>query len=151
MELIQEEEAEAKAEAEKTRPGLTMFTDGPRLDDGAAGYSVVWKKGQSWAGIKTHMGYNQEAYDTEFAALARALGSASRRQTAPERVTISTDAQVAIRRMARRSPAYSNSTRFRLESTSLRCGGPDLASPSRRPTNGRKLRRRSQTPAGWNG
>ena len=26
-ELLQEEEAEAKAEAERTRPGLTMFTD----------------------------------------------------------------------------------------------------------------------------
>jgi len=28
-ELLQEEEAEAKAEAEKRRPGLTMLTDGP--------------------------------------------------------------------------------------------------------------------------
>jgi len=27
-ELLQEEEAEAKAAAEVTRPGLTMFTDG---------------------------------------------------------------------------------------------------------------------------
>jgi len=32
-ELLQEEEAEA----EKSRPGLTMFTDGPRLDAEAAG------------------------------------------------------------------------------------------------------------------
>jgi len=60
-ELVQEEEAEARAEAEKARPGLTMVTDGSRLDDGATGYAVVWRKGQSWAGIKTHMGYNQEA------------------------------------------------------------------------------------------
>ena len=58
---MQEEESEAKAEAERPRSGLTMFTGGSRLDDGAAGYSVVWKNGQSWAGIKTHMGYNQEA------------------------------------------------------------------------------------------
>jgi len=35
-ELLQEDEAEAKAEAEKTRPGLTMFTDGSRLGNGAA-------------------------------------------------------------------------------------------------------------------
>ena len=40
-ELLQEEEAEAKAEAERRRPGLAMFTDGSRLDNGAAEYSVV--------------------------------------------------------------------------------------------------------------
>jgi len=59
-ELFQEEEEEkkAKAEAEKARPGLTKFMDASRLDDGAAGYALVWKNGQCWAGIKTHMGYN---------------------------------------------------------------------------------------------
>jgi len=35
-------EPTAKAEAEGTRPGLTMFTDGSRLDCGATGYAVVW-------------------------------------------------------------------------------------------------------------
>jgi len=35
-----------------------MFTDGSRLDGGVAGYAVVWEDGQSWVGIKTHMGYN---------------------------------------------------------------------------------------------
>ena len=91
-------------EAEKARPGLTIFTDGSRMEDGAAGYAVVWRKGESWAGIKTHMGYNQEAYDAECAALARALESAARRNTAPERVTIFTDAQAAIRRIAPEEP-----------------------------------------------
>jgi len=38
------------------------------------------------------MGYNQEAYDAECAALARALGVASRRNTTPERGTIFSDA-----------------------------------------------------------
>jgi len=57
-ELLLEEVEEAKVEAEKDRPGLTMFTDGSQLDGGAAGYAVVWKKGQSWVGIDTHMGYN---------------------------------------------------------------------------------------------
>jgi len=103
-ELLREEEAEAKAEAEKARPGLTMFTDGSRLDDGAAGYAVVWKNDQSWVGIKTHMGYNQEVYDAECAALARALEPASRRQTTPERVAIFTDAQAAISGMASEEP-----------------------------------------------
>jgi len=40
-ELLQEENAEAKAEAEKDRPVLVMFTDGSWLDSGAAGYLVV--------------------------------------------------------------------------------------------------------------
>jgi hypothetical protein len=71
-ELLQEEGAEVNAEAEKVLPGLTMFTDGSRLDSGA-GSAVVWKNGQFWKDIKTHMGYNQEAYDAERAARARAL------------------------------------------------------------------------------
>jgi len=81
-----------------------MFTDGSRTEDGAAGYAVAWKNGRSWKGIKTHMGYNQEAYDAECAALARALVSASRRHTTPDRITIFTDAQAAIRRKASDDP-----------------------------------------------
>jgi len=81
-----------------------MFTDGSRIEDGAAGYAVVWKRGVSWAGIKTHMGYNQEAYDTECAAHARALELAARRNSVPERVTIFSYVQAAIRRMALDEP-----------------------------------------------
>jgi len=103
-ELLQKEEAEAKAEAERTRPGLTMFTDGSRLDDGATRYSVVWKRGLTWAGAKVHMGNNHEAYDAECAALAHALELAAQRSTTPERVTIFSDAQAAIRRMASDEP-----------------------------------------------
>jgi len=103
-ELLLEEEAEAKAETQKDRPGFTMFTDGSRLDDGAVGYAAVWKNSQTWKGIKTHMGYNQEAYDAECAALARALESASRGNTIPERVAIFTDAQTAIKRMSSEEP-----------------------------------------------
>jgi len=50
------------------------------------------------------MGYSQEPYDAECTALARALESASRRYMTPERVTIFTDAQAAIRRMASDEP-----------------------------------------------
>jgi len=58
-----------------------MFTDGPQLGGCPAGYPVVWKKSQTWVGVRTHIGYNQEAYDAECAALARALEAASRRPT----------------------------------------------------------------------
>jgi len=46
VDLLQEAEAGAKTEAERSRPGLTVFTDGSRLDSGAAGCLVVGKNGQ---------------------------------------------------------------------------------------------------------
>jgi len=69
-ELIQEEREEAKREVEMSRPGLVMFTDRSRLESSATGYAVAWKNGQTWKGFKTHLGYNQEAFDAECAALA---------------------------------------------------------------------------------
>jgi len=81
-----------------------MFTDGSRLEDRAAGYAVAWRNGLAWKGIKTHLGYNQKAFDAECATLARALESASRRNTVPERITIFTNVQAAIRRMAPDEP-----------------------------------------------
>jgi len=152
-ELLQEEEAEAKAEAEKARPGLTMLTDGSRLDDGAAGYAVVWRNGQSWVGIKTYMGYNQEVYDAECAALARALELAPRRQTTRRSGSRSSQTpNPPSDGWLRRSLAQARSTRSRQGSTSPRCGGPGRALSSRsggarptrelpatkRPTNGRR-------------
>jgi len=103
--LSLEERGEAKKEAEKERLGLVMFTDGSRLESEAAGYAVAWQNGQTWEGIKTHMGYNQEAYDTECAALERALETATRRVPTPSHVTIFTDAQAAIKRMSSDEPA----------------------------------------------
>jgi len=99
-ELIQEEREEAKKETEKERPGLVMFTDGSRLESEAAGYAVAWKNGQTCEGIKTQMGYNQEAYDTEYAALARALETVTKRVPTLNHVTIFTDTQAAIKRMS---------------------------------------------------
>jgi hypothetical protein len=48
---IQEDEKSAKVEAESIRPGLTVFTDGSRLDSGAVGYAVAW---QEWAILGGH-------------------------------------------------------------------------------------------------
>jgi ribonuclease HI len=50
------------------------------------------------------MGYNQEAYDAECAVLACALGIAAARDPVPDRVTIFTDAQAAIKRMSSDEP-----------------------------------------------
>jgi len=101
-ELVQEEEAEAKAEAEAERPPtITMFTDGSRLEDGATGYAEEWRSSESWESIKTHVGYNPEAYGAECAALALAQERATKVEQTPERVTIITDAQATIRQMGR--------------------------------------------------
>jgi ribonuclease HI len=125
---IQEDEKVAKAEAEHTRPGLTIFTDGSRLHGGATRYAVGWQKGESWVGIKTHRGKNQEAYGAECTALARALETPARPQTVPERITIFTDAQAAIRRMAPEEPGpgqkYANLARKYI--AALRNARPDI-------------------------
>jgi len=98
------EQEEARREGERERPGLTIFTDGSKTLSGAAGYAVVWKNKSKWVGIKTHMRYDQKAFDTEFAALARSLNVAVRRRSPPERVTILTDAQAAMGRMVAEEP-----------------------------------------------
>jgi ribonuclease HI len=127
-ELIQEERVEAKKEAERERPGLVMFTDGSRLENEAVGYAVAWKNCQTWDGIKTHMGFNQEAFDAECAALARALEHASRRNPTPERITIFTDARAAIRRMAsdEPGPGQKYAIEARRHIAALRRGAPDV-------------------------
>jgi len=51
-----------------------LWTDGSRDWTGAVEYVMVWKKGRSWAGRKTHMGFFQEAYDAECAAIALLSG-----------------------------------------------------------------------------
>jgi len=107
-----------------------MFTDGSRLYDGASGYVVVWKRGQTWVGIKTHMGYNQEACDAECAAHA---GAASRRPSTPERVTDFTDAQAAIRRMASEvpGPGQQYALQARMHIATLRRARPGIATETR--------------------
>jgi len=59
------------------RSGLTLFTEVTRLHEGATGYAVFWRNGHTWEGIITHMGYKQQTYDAESAALAYVLETAS--------------------------------------------------------------------------
>jgi len=79
------------------------------------------------------MGYNQEAYDAECAALARALEITSRRQTPPGRDTIFTDAQAVIRRTASEEPGPGQmyALRARKHITVLRRARPDITTEIR--------------------
>jgi len=142
-----------------------MFTDGSRLDDGATGSSVVWKRALAWVGAKVHMGNNQEAYDAECAALTHALELAAQRNATPERVTIFSDAQAAIRRMASDEPVpgrqYALEARKHIATLRKTRPGivieirwcPATREPlaTRRPTSGRRLQQGSRTPVGWSG
>jgi len=47
---IEEEAAVALGAKRLDRHGLTIFTDGSCLENGAPGYAVTWKKGLTWKG-----------------------------------------------------------------------------------------------------
>jgi hypothetical protein len=81
---LKEEEAEAKTEAERHRPGLAIFTDGVTAEQ---------PHGVQLGGLRRGV-----------CRPARALETAARRQTTPERVTIVADAQAVIKRMASEEP-----------------------------------------------
>ena len=53
--VVIEQEAAAARKARLDLPCLTIFTDGARLENGATGYAAVWKKGNDWDGLKSHM------------------------------------------------------------------------------------------------
>jgi hypothetical protein len=45
--VVEDDKDWAKKEAEKNRPGLPLSIDWSRLDCGATGYAVVWRRGAS--------------------------------------------------------------------------------------------------------
>ena len=133
-----------------------MFTDRSRPDDGATRYSMIWQNGQSWAGIETHM-----AYGAESAALARALGTASRRQPPPPPPKGSrsfTDAQATTRRTAsgEPSPGQMYALQARKHTAVLRRAKPDITieirwCPSHKRAPSRQMGQAEPDPAEWNG
>jgi len=103
-ELVQEEEAEAKAEGERPRTGVTMFAYRSRLEDGATGCALAWRSRESWKVSSRTWNATRTLYDGECAALARAMERATKEKQTPERLTIFTDPQAAIRRMGSVEP-----------------------------------------------
>jgi len=43
------ERGEQEARTADSQPGLVLWTDGSRDENGAVGYAEKWKEGQSWA------------------------------------------------------------------------------------------------------
>jgi len=163
-ELLQEEEAEVKADADKARPGLTIFTDGSRMENRAAGYAVVRKKGSSWGTSKPTWVINRRptmrsarprkgaGISCEKADRARARhnlqGCPSRHQTygtggAGPWPAVRPPGEEAHRRAAEGQARHHHQNPVMPSAR----GSP----ATRRPTSGQRLRRRSLTPVGWNG
>jgi len=110
---IVEDEAEAKYEGKRQRPGHRRS----RTEGGATGYAAVWKKNQTWKGLKVHMGLAQEAYDAECAVIARAHETAARRRNKLDHLTIFTDAPAAIWRVTSDDPGPGTAIRHRGKGT----------------------------------
>jgi len=91
--VAEAEWAEQEARKADGQPGLTLWADGSRDENGGVGYAVVWRKGKRWAGRNFYMGYYQEAYDAECAAIARAVAAGQAKRHKLGRVRIFTDAQ----------------------------------------------------------
>ena len=58
--IAEAEWAEREARRPDSQPGLVLWTDRSRNENGG-GYAVVWTKGRRWAGRKVHMRFFQEA------------------------------------------------------------------------------------------
>jgi hypothetical protein len=121
---ISEDDKAAKAEAERTRPGLTMFTDGSRLENGKVGYVVVWQKGRSWVGVKNHM----ETVKKLMTENAQHWQEPSRKRRNARRYRSGSSSSPTPKPLLgewhRRPPAWVSSMRFWQGSTSERCGEP---------------------------
>jgi hypothetical protein len=136
-----------------------MFTDGSRLGDGTVGYAVAeWT---SLGGYQDPHGQQPRSIRRGVCRIARSLETAARRQPVPKRVTIFTDAQAAIRRMASEEPGpgqmYAIQARKQIaalkepgQTSPSRYGGAlrTGASPgTRSPTSGRSSRQKNRTRA----
>jgi len=115
---------------------------------------------EEWRILEGHQnpcGLQPGAYDAERAGLARPMESASRRNTTPERVTISTDAPAATKQVFSEEPGPGRTYELQggkgrvLSSRSVGVRPTTGSKATSRPMSGRTLRRRCQTPTWWNG
>ena len=94
---------EAMEEARKDKPGLVLWTDGSKLDQGQTAAAVCWedKLAAKWKEKSIFLGRNKEILDAELWAISEALEIA--KNIANPRtisVTIFSDSQKALRAIA---------------------------------------------------
>jgi ribonuclease HI len=91
-------------QAQQGRPGLTLWSDGSRLEDGRVGAGVAWKLSQdNWQTREIPLGRGKEVFDAELYGACVALEIAqSMLQEGP--VTVLLDSQAAISRLRHLEP-----------------------------------------------
>jgi Reverse transcriptase (RNA-dependent DNA polymerase)/Endonuclease-reverse transcriptase len=92
---------EAEIEAITKYPGLTIWTDGSRLDSGHLGTGLAWKttsQEPQWRQKSLGIGYAKEVFDAELIGILEALKIAvkERKQRNYSQLTIFSDSQPAI-------------------------------------------------------
>ena len=86
--------------AKEPRPGLSLWSDGSRLENGRVGAGVAWQAspGGSWQAREVPLGLGKEVFDAELIGACEALELAVRsRDQGP--VTVLLDSQAAISRL----------------------------------------------------
>jgi ribonuclease HI len=105
---------EALRQAQESRPGLSLWSDGSRLEDGRVGAGVAWELPQgNWRTRKFPLGKGKEVYDAEiygaYAALEIVL-----RIGGQGPVTVLLDSQAAIARLQHIEPGPGQALALRI-------------------------------------
>ncbi|KAL2012180.1 hypothetical protein VTN00DRAFT_4898 [Thermoascus crustaceus] len=91
--------------AQEARPGLSLWSDGSRLENGQAGAGIAWQNPQGvWQTREIPLGKGKEVFDAELIGACTALELALR-LCGQGPVTILLDSQAAIARLQHRQPA----------------------------------------------
>ncbi|KAL2008564.1 hypothetical protein VTN00DRAFT_6758 [Thermoascus crustaceus] len=90
---------EAYQAARAARPGLTLWSDGSRLEDGRTGAGIAWQNSQGmWQTREIPLGAGKEIFDAELVGVCQALHLAQKiRGQGP--VTVLLDSRAAIDRL----------------------------------------------------
>jgi ribonuclease HI len=95
---------EALQQVQESRPGLTLWSDGSRPEDGRVGAGVVWKSPQgSWRTQEFPLGKGKEVHDAKLYGAYMALETALR-IGGQGPVTVLLDSQAAIARLQHTEP-----------------------------------------------
>ena len=77
----------------------TIWTNGPRLENGAVGAAVAFRKEGRWVKRGAYLGKNKEVFDAEIFAIMRAVRLLEERGECGMAYTIFSDSQAAISRV----------------------------------------------------
>lgn len=111
-EVIIKSKKEAIEEARKNNPGLILWTDGSKLDQGQVAAAVCWeeKSTTKWKEKSIFLGKNKEILDAELWVIFEALIIAEKMANSRASVTIFSDSQKALKAIA--PPFTSEENRF---------------------------------------